>query len=150
MLCVCVCACVYVCAERPDGISVPTQGTNPHGHKTKEKKKKKGRCAPSWPQLHIGSMQVHKGSGAQSTHGGGGDITASGCRLSAAVLIKQRACPERPVYGLNDRTVHSPGCSCGPPFIRTRNGAAGRPLLLYMYICNLQAEEVKGGKPGRR
>lgn len=42
-------------------------------------------------------MQVHKET--QSTHGGG-DITASGCWLSAAVLIKQRMGPERPVYGL--------------------------------------------------
>lgn len=56
-----------------------------------------GRCAPSEPRLHTRSMQVHKET--RSTHGGG-DITGSGCWLSAAVLIKRRIGPGCPVYGL--------------------------------------------------
>lgn len=52
-------------AKSPDGVRGPAQGT-----KSTRAQDKTGRCAPSEPQLHTRSMQVHNET--QSTHGGGG------------------------------------------------------------------------------
>lgn len=77
-------------AKSPDGSSRPAQGTDPHTHKTWEV------CTERASTPH----QKHASAQGDSQHTGGGDITRSGCWLSAAVLIKQRTSPGRSVYGL--------------------------------------------------
>lgn len=107
--------------------------------KRKRKQKKRTREMCTKPLLHIGSMQVHT-VGPQSTRGVVGGITASGSPLSAPVLMKQRACPQSPVCGLNDTTVRLPGCRCEWGTVLDFLSP------IHMYIYDLNAEEAKEEK----